>query len=225
MTLSKESLGAYVDGSLPPEEMGKVEIALRTDPDAQAYVAQQRALLKSLRGSFDPILDMPVPPALSALLSPRRHWGDAWRRWGLWTALPSAVALACGVLITLSLQGGDIVASQGKLMARGELAQALTQRLAADDSANRTSIGLSFRAKNGHYCRTFTTTSLAGVACHDERGWAVAAVGGVVTEAHTAYRPAGSTMPDFVRSAVTTMLAGDPLDAAAERRQRDAGWH
>jgi len=31
-------------------------------------------------------------------------------------------------------------------------------------------------------------------------------------------------LPDTVRSAVARMIAGDPLDASAEKSARDAGW-
>jgi len=225
MTLPKEILQAYIDGALPPGEMRRVEDELTVNPEAQSYVAQQRALLHSLRSAFDPILEAPVPAALSDMLA-RPRPAFAWRHWGLWTALPSAVALACGVLITLSFRSGDIVSTNGALMARGALAKALTQQLASDETGRDATIGVSFRDKNGHYCRTFVTTqALAGVACHEDSAWKIAAVehvGG--TETNGVYRPAGSAMPDFVRSAVTAMLAGEPLDAAAERKQRDAGW-
>ena len=107
-------------------------------------------------------------------------------------------------------------------MAQGQLAGALDQQLAADAGSE---VGISFRDKDGHYCRTFRTRqNLAGVACHDNGAWQIAAAGKAAPEPNGAYQPAASAMPDFVRQAVTGMIAGEPLDAAAERKARTAGW-
>jgi hypothetical protein len=38
------------------------------------------------------------------------------------------------------------------------------------------------------------------------------------------YRTAGSDTPGAVLAAVDSLIAGDPLDAAAERAARDSGW-
>jgi hypothetical protein len=232
MTLSSEELSAYIDGELAGEEARRVEAEIVARPDLRAYVEQQRTLARALHDSFDAVLHASVPEALlNAVERPRR---GAWRetlaslirpRAILWSGVPVAAALVFGLLIGMQFEtGGDIVSVGGTLTARGSLAQALNQELASQPS-NQIAINVSFRDKSGRYCRSFQTASAAGVACNQAGRWQIAAVVRHAPEASAgAYQPAGSEMPDLVRNAVGAMIAGAPLDAAGERKARDAGW-
>ena len=63
------------------------------------------------------------------------------------------------------------------LVARGQLAQALSNQLAAEQSqSSAVEIGVSFRAKSGDYCRTFALSgavSPSGLACLHGEEWQV----------------------------------------------------
>src|SRR6202043_2152483 len=63
----------------------------------------------------------------------------------------------------------------GALVARGQLAKALSNQLAADQSpSSAVQIGVSFRAKSGDYCRTFALSgavSPSGLACRHGGEW------------------------------------------------------
>ncbi|MDE2183582.1 MAG: hypothetical protein KGJ78_11235 [Alphaproteobacteria bacterium] len=226
MTVNEELLMAYVDGELSVEEMRRIEAELAARPDLRAYVEKQQALTRSLHASFDEVLAAPIPKVLSEALAPRRRLFEnlSWRRTFLWSGLPAAAALACGILIGVAVhQGPDIVSTDGGLVARGQLGAALNSRLA---SAGGGEIGISFRNKAGQYCRTFTTSGgspLAGLACHEDGTWRIAAIGNAPKETGE-YRQAASGMPEFLRSAVGAMIAGEPLDAQAERKARDSAW-
>lgn len=224
MTLSKETLMAYVDGELPGEERAQVEAELAVNAEARAYVERQQALVRRMHASFNDILDMPVPSALQEAGAPQRFFQSRLWRLTSWTALPVAGALACGLLIGVMLNGSNVVSRNGMLVARGALADALTQKVAADQSGE-TRIGISFRDKNGRYCRTFREPTMAGVACRQGGGWAIAAAGNVALETGGEYRQAGSAMPDFLRSTVEAMIVGEPLTADGERKARDARWN
>ncbi|MDE2149158.1 MAG: hypothetical protein KGJ55_04855 [Gammaproteobacteria bacterium] len=242
MTVSTEALLAYVDGELPAEEARRVEAEIATRPDLWAYVEQQRALRNGVRDAFEAILRAPVPDALLAVATrrPSLRWriGQAWRGFAtrrvlLRAGLPVAAALACGVTIGVlmtGLRGANVVSGGGNLIARGPLAAALTDQLAARQSQDaQTRIGISFRDRSGHYCRSFETAGaapMAGVACHEGGNWRIAVLAGVTPQsgANAPYRPAGSAMPDSVRGVVRDMIAGPPLDAAGERTARAHGW-
>jgi hypothetical protein len=226
--IAKEILMAYVDGELSPDEARAVEAEIAIDPDLKAYVDQQHVLARRLHDSLDIVLRTPLPDALVASINasaPKTsRFSAPWRRIA-WVGIPTAVALACGVLVGLSFRDGpDVTSANGALIAHGQLAEALTQELASDDRAE---VGITFRDKNGRYCRTFVTrqtSSLAGVACRSDGAWQIAAVGSVGRELVGAYQPAASAMPEFVRHAVSGLIGGQPLDAAQERKARAEGW-
>lgn len=154
----------------------------------------------------------------------RRGW-----RWPEWTAL--AASLAIGVLVAPLLRPEGPPAllemSGDGLVARAELAQALDTRLTSEGAGQGpVSVGLSFRARDGHYCRTFVLApprSVAGLACRADDGWRVTALG-EASPAGGQLRLASSPLPPAILAEVDARLDGDPLDAAGERDAREAGW-
>jgi hypothetical protein len=110
------------------------------------------------------------------------------------------------------------------------LAHALSDQLAsAQPPGAPVQIGVSFRDRNGAYCRTFILegeSPLAGLACHEQSAWRVEAL--ARTEpgpGATGYRPAGSTLPRAVAGTLDGLIAGEPLDATAEAAARARGWN
>jgi len=100
-----------------------------------------------------------------------------------------------------------------------DLARKLDTQLSGEPGPIR--VALSFRARDGAYCRSFTATHLDGVACRTAAGWTLryAAPG---TASGGDYAQAGSDPAQA--SAVAAMIAGEPLDASAERAARERGW-
>lgn len=249
MKVSEETLMAYVDGELDAEGVAVVEQAMREDPALATAVDAQRGLRQRLQQAYAPVLDEPMPERLLAAVNagaanetpatdatvvplrasrdtrtPRRGW-----HWPEWTAL--AASLAIGVLVAPWLRPDAPPAllemSGDGLVARAGLAHALDNRLASEGAGpGPVSVGLSFRARDGHYCRTFVLApprAVAGLACREGDGWRVSALG----EARPAggeLRLASAPLPPAVLSEVDARLQGDPLDAAGERDAREAGW-
>jgi len=169
-------------------------------------------------------------------------------RWSLpaWGAL--AASLVVGVLIgkmALPLfesghrQGApaDAVATiDGQVTAGGALARALSQQLAsAPREGQPVSIGITFRTADGQFCRSFTlhdggrqASALAGLACKapeaDDR-WIIPVLVETRpdTTASATYRMAGSAAPAILQ-AIDERIAGQPLDAAAERHALQRNW-
>lgn len=249
MNISEEMLLAYVDGELDAAGVAMVEQATRADPDVAAAVNRALWLRQRISQAYASVLDEPVPARLLAAANgassvapadpgnvvsldsarspgpaPTRAW-----RWPQLTAL--AASLALGVLISPWLrpdgQPSMLDTSGGALLAGGELAMTLESRLAAEGPGQGlVSVGLSFRAADGRYCRTFTLApphSMAGLACRDADGWQVSALGEATPEAGE-LRLASAALPPVVLAEVDARLEGDPLDADAERAARDAGW-
>ena len=242
MNYSDEILMAYADGELAEPQRSEVDAAVRADPALARIVAGHRALRRDVAAAFAGVLDEPVParlqPAASAKVlsfeaarsarartqapvpAPRRAWPK-------WTALAATVVV--GVLAgSVWLQGGgddSFVSADagGRLTARGELASALSRQLASEPArGSAVRIGVSFAARGSSYCRSFSAGAKAGLACRDGESWRIP----VLTDAPPGtgdYRQAGSA-PGAVLEAIDERMAGEPLDAAAEKAARDRGW-
>jgi len=237
-----EKLIAYADGELGPEERAEVERALAADPALREKLAAHTRVRAQLAQAFDGTLREPVPRRLSDILNPltqgasepaaatatvvdlaqRRDVKAAiWsgREWGA-----MAASLAAGLVIAFGVAGANapmMAVTDHGVSARGALARALDTQLAADADA-RVRIGLTFRDQSGLYCRTFdlTQSDTSGLACREEGGWRID-----MTAAHAGggeVRMAGSA--EEILAAVDARIAGEPLDADAEARARDADW-
>lgn len=235
MTLSKDILMQFVDGELAPHDASRIEAEIAKDAEARAFVEMQTALRQQFQGAFAPVMEERPPDKLMAAIAEtpvswrwRLKQQFARRNSWMWMGLPAAGALALGLVIGIAVNPsnvGPIGTVNGTLVAQGRLADALNTRLASDTAhANGPQIGISFRAKDGHDCRTFATNGVAGIACRGEASWNVAALSAAPAETSGTYHMAGSGMPDLIRNAAENMIEGAPFDAAAERQARDRGW-
>jgi hypothetical protein len=192
-------------------------------------VRRQEALRVGMRSAFSELATVP-PPA--RLVQAAKRAPISWR-WHLrqFTAprlwAPAGAALALGLVIGIALRpGSDFASRDGQIVAQGTLAAALNDKLASEGHAGSgPRIGISFRNRNGRYCRTFDADAQSGLACHGDKGWAIALLAAhPQAESSGAYSMAGSEMPDTIRAAVSADIDGEPFDAAAEKEARDRGW-
>ena len=221
-----QDIAAYVDGELDTTARARFEAEMARDPSLADEVAAQRRLRARLAAAYDPVLAEPVP--LNLTLSASAANDRPARRFGLphWGAV--AASLVVGVLLghmAAPQPQGPIAAGDGALAARGDLARALDQRLAADPDPGPIRIGLSFRASDGRYCRTFQSAGdrLAGLACRDADRWQIRTVT-AWAPGKAVYRTAGAETPPEVLAAVDALIAGEALDTAAENAARARGW-
>jgi len=227
--MDHETLNAFVDGELPPQEMARIAALLESQPELKAYVLKQEQLRAALR--FEEILRQPPP---SRLVEAAQQAPVSWqwrlqavlgRRFVLRSLAPAAAALLAGLIIGTATSGGDLVLSHGQMLARGNLAQALDTKLASSGySGEGPHIGISFRDRGGRDCRTFASGNQAGLACHQDGDWVISALAAQSPEAGGTYRMAGSEMPDAVRRAVEISIQGTPFDAIGEAEARANGW-
>jgi hypothetical protein len=230
MTYSDDILMAYADGELDPAERAAIEQAMRTDPDVAAAVARHRALRADVADAFAGILDEPVParlqpaaPAtvvsLDAAREKRRRW--SWPEWG---AL--AATLVVGVLAGKMVPGGGpaIAGNGNQVVAQGELASALDRQVGGGKADSAVKVGVSFAARDGHYCRGFVMGASAGLACREGGQWKIPVLAETAPEAPRGYRQAGSALPAAVLDAIDARIADKPLDAAGEEAARARGW-
>ncbi len=241
MTISDETLMAYLDNELPSDERERVNAALATDPALQARLKRQERVHAMLSQAFDPALKQAVPSRIveTAMTTPIALKTD-WRAWIAdvvsfrpGTPRLAAAGAAFGLVVAAGLlfyagtaraPGPDSV----PFSAEGQLAQALETQLASDATREGPRVGVSFRANSGQTCRTFdagaTHDNFAGIACRDSKGWTVNTFVTAPVRSGGPYELASAGLPDDVRKAVADMIDGAPFDAAAEKSARDAGW-
>lgn len=230
MSVDTEKLMAFADGELSEAERAEIETALAQDPELREQVEAHRAMRSRLALAFDGALDEPVPPRLTEAAQTQRQAeviDFTARRAAKWSfreygAMAASIALGLVVGIGVLQPPAPMVATASNgLEAQGALSQALDTQLASNE-AGAVRIGVSFRNHEGAYCRTFDLTEggASGVACRANDGWRIPLLSGSATGGEV--RTAGAS-PE-VLNAVDAMIAGDPLDADAERAARDADW-
>jgi hypothetical protein len=254
MTISDETLMAYADGELDGAGKAAVESAMREDPQIEKRLAQHRALRQRVHTAYSAELSEAVPERLllAARAAPKAPAGKVvsleearaamkrnapraqpprpqWR-----TAGTIAASVIIGVSVGFFMWGRTesplARSAGGALVARGQLARALTEQLAAEQTrASAVQIGLSFLAKSGDYCRSFALSgavSPSGLACRHGEDWQIQALsqGPARAAGDAEYRTAGSAMSAPILKVVEGQIAGEPLDQAAERAARQRGW-
>jgi hypothetical protein len=252
MTISDETLMAYADGELDAAARAAVEAAMRENPQIDERVAAHLALRRKVQAAYSAELSEGIPERLltavrgaastrvsnvvnlqdaredaraaSARKLPRSRW-----------QIPGSIAasLIAGVGLGFFMWGPTqsplMRSAGGALVARGQLARALSNQLATEQSQmSPVQIGVSFLAKSGDYCRTFALSgavSPSGLACLRGGDWQVQAL---TQEPGTAgdpgYRTAGSGMSATMLKSVEDQIAGEPLDQAGEKAARERGW-
>lgn len=242
MTVTDEELMAYVDGELDAAHSESLRQEIAASADLSRRFAEQQALRDRLRRAFDPALDEPMPARLTGLTARARvvEFGSSARRRPSRVAWLSGLALAAGIVLGMALgpallqlarESPEIVARGADVAADGALADALSRRLASEQSASDPiRIVVSFLARSGEYCRTFVSQhddgALAGIACRQGATWRIDALQSVTTvlEDASGYRQAATSLPPLVLRAAEDSMAGEPLDAVGEAEARDQNW-
>ncbi len=245
MTFSDETLSAYADGELDAATRAAVEAAMASDPHLEQRIADYRELRARLQQAFAPVLAEPVPERLLASArgtSARQRPGNVIElqrrsraRWSLpqWAAMAASLVIGAllGPLLLRSPTGNTPVDTRGgQMFAHGTLERALSEQLAsAQPAAAAVQVGVSFRARSGAYCRTFVMrdeSQLAGLACREHSAWRVETLARTDPGPSGAVlRSAGSALPPAVAGTLDELIAGEPLDAAAEAAARARGWN
>ena len=167
-----------------------------------------------------------------------RHW--SWPEWAIVAAALVGGLLAGRFLLTdwPADRLAAVAGADGTLVARGRLAQALSQQLSGAGALDgRVAIGLSFVSNQGVYCRSFVMEGgghdLAGLACRSGAQWAIPvmvqqakqlAPVGTQPGAQLAGEVPAPEPPSAVQEAIERRIDSAALDAGAEREALRRGW-
>lgn len=239
MTITDETLSAYLDGELGPDEALKVEAALKADP---ALVLRLRTLEAATRRFADAVRAgdaAPMPAGVEALLKPKAdnvvQFRRAKRETPKWL-VPAAIAATLAAIV---FAGGDLgrtpgvdedafVVAAGPVDPRSALHRALDKTPSAEAfSTKRATVRpvATFRIADGGLCREFLASgasNVRAVACRNDRQWTVK-IAAEETAPGGDYRPA-SGPASAINAFVDSAIVGDPLGAENERALIASGW-
>ncbi|MEQ8742718.1 anti-sigma factor [Parasphingorhabdus sp.] len=240
MTFDDEMIMAYVDGECDAVTIKRIEKAMEADAALAEQVSKARALRDKLAAFYAPVAEEAVPDRLTAMLTSaatanvdhsftarktdqvhakRQHRGFGIVQWGAMAAT-LALGIAVGQYGLGSGSDSPFAQQGGALIASGTLEHALDKQLASaqpDDSDYR--IGLTFRAKAGNICRSFTGEAVSGIGCREGENWKM--VNTLPGGAQGDYRQASSSALNAIAA---EMMTDAPVDADTERTLRDSGW-
>jgi hypothetical protein len=251
MNYDDETLMAYVDGEVDAKVRADIDAAIANDPALARRVEQQRAVRAKVAGAFAKVLEQPLPDRLMRAraggtgvgprLDPaaRRPWQRAAVSGASRRAACARGADASGrrwpraCCWVLSSRGGSCRRAKARRSSRARthwwrtaaLARALDAQLASEQRGEEpVLIGLTFKAHDGNYCRSFelratrTPASRAVPAadwqCRDR----------LDDTAAGQMQQASSTLSPAILRAIEARVEGSALDADAERDAQLAGW-
>jgi hypothetical protein len=230
MNVELETLIAFADGELSAADREEVQRALDADPALRAQLQAQQRLRTRINAAFDPVAREAPPANLVAavgaagnvvsLAARRPRWNV--REWGA-----IAASLAAGLIVGVGVLRPEpiVVADNSGLVAAGSLHQRLNTQLASD-TGEPLRIGLTFRNRDGAYCRTFAlnTSRTQGLACRSQSRWRLEIVTHDGTSNGGDMRAAATEINPAILAATQSTISGDVLDASAERHARDTQW-
>lgn len=236
MKFSQETLMAYADGELDAQTRQAIEAEMAVDPQLAQEIERHRALRADVDQAFAGVLTEHVPDRLlraatktvtTTTGAPRRQW--AWPRWASIAASLVIGVFAGRAMLPQPTSESGLIATgiDGRVIASGALAQALSEQLSSEDGAG-IDIGLTFRARSGEYCRTFgarAANPVVGFACRDAEVWRVDMLS-TAPHAESAgdYRMASTQLPPPIVQAIADRMQGEALDADEETLARQRRW-
>jgi hypothetical protein len=243
-----ETLAAFVDGELGPEEAARVVMHLADCPEDQAWVDAAMRANELLGKAYAAPIEEPVPDRfrdliLAEVARPGPAAGGTVVPFVRRMALPlatAALAAAASVMVMLSLgprETADAPLMAGRVAPEGAIHAALD---AMDSGATRQmddgrqlAMMASFQDARGGYCREFQVTAAPdegfdhAVACRAAEGWNVDIVVHQTAEADDGeggYRPAGGAGSRAIEQLLDDIGAGMVLTAEEEAAARASGW-
>lgn len=247
MKYDDETLMAYADGELDAKTRSEIAAAIEKDPSLARRVEQHRALRARVSGAFEKVLDQSVPERLAeiarggaaapsasnrgkVLQFPTRGARAPSTPWRAREWIAMAASLVLGIFLSWRFfsppDAEFIIAGKEALVAGGVLAQALETQLASQQRGEEpVLIGLTFKASDGNFCRSFVlrASRTTGLACRDGREWQVTATDSSAP-AQGDLRQAGSSLTPAILRAIEARGDGVALDVEAEQSAQAAGW-
>ncbi len=245
--MDKETLAAFADGALEPEEAARVVMHLADCPEDQAYVDDLMALSEMLGRAYDAPMHEPVPDAIRQTVmgpaatpeAPSNVVAFRPGRQAVAGFLGGAIAagLAAFLILSPSTSEPALFLAEGPVSDRSPAHTALTDLASGETQLLADGVELymlaSFANPAGGYCREFeviqdqSSDAEIGLACKtpDADLWTVT-VASALTVDQTAevFVPASGADLAPITAYLDEIGAGEVLSREAEEQARQSGW-
>lgn len=250
MTITHETLSAYLDGELSSADMQAVEAALETDPELAIQFADIAEANEAMTSAYRPLADEPIPDHILAMVKAGTDDSNvvslaevksqsSFSRW----LMPIAASLAMVLGFAVGTNVNDDTISSDALYA--QLTGSITQDSPLFDILEGTpsaqSVGfqgaadvlieplMTFQAANGVYCREVRIESpnsaQKGVVCRDDEIWNIVLLTQVRKAVDTPdFRTASGNSDNYIDEMIDDLIIGIPLDLDAEASAMKQGW-
>jgi hypothetical protein len=243
--ISDETLSAYLDGDLPPQERERIERAAAASPALRRRLADLKANDEILRRAVDQAMGPPSAALLAALaggetpanvapLRPRLARPALAMRWRAPLAAAAAlvVGIAAGRMVVAPQPPALVVAARQGAAAGPDLARVLADARSGDSRAmadGSIRIVLSFKAQDGRLCRQFEAQiggdARAGIACRQDGAWRLEDwTAGRAPAAGGAYVTAGGPDNPVIAAELSRLGMTATLDRDGESAAIRKGW-
>ena len=225
-----EDFYAWLDGELDEAGAARVAARVAADPELAKRAGEEKALRDTLHGAFARVMtDGAAPPrfemgeVVDLVRARQRRAARPVSVRAQWAAM--AATLVIGIVAgTMIAPGSDgpVARENGSVVASGSLEEALYTRLASAPADEGPRIGLTFRDRAGALCRSFSGDGLSGLACHEDGDWQLRGLFQAPVGPQGDYRMAGED--PRLAALIDQTIAGEPLDATAEKAAQNNGW-
>ncbi|TBW59028.1 hypothetical protein EZI54_01555 [Marinobacter halodurans] len=234
MTITDETLSAFLDAELPEAEMQAVRERVRNDPALSDRLAALAAVDSQLSRHYSAIDDEPMPTPVTDLLAQADSGAanvvafPAWRRWSRGIRRNAGIAVAAVLVMALGVAQWFSGAPDRHWQTVAQALESAPSGTALELEDGRTlTPRLTFRNHQGEFCRQFqlqdTGQASENIACRRGGDWTLAVEKQVAASPDaTGYRPAsGGSVLD---RALDRMMDGGAFTADQERRLIKDGW-
>lgn len=233
MTISDETLSAFLDGELSRREMAAVAEAISAEPQLADRLAAFARVDEQVKAQAEALDSVPLPDSVTRLLE-SDHGGHMawWQRAG--RQFREHAALAAAITLLIGFSAGQFFPADSSTSNAGNWQQ-VAAHLDRTASGEDVTIGgetrllsrFTFRDQQGRYCRQFLLESpeqaSENVACRDAEDWErVATVQASRIYQADDYRPASGA--NLLDSTLDELMQGEALSLEEEAEVMDNRW-
>jgi hypothetical protein len=247
--IADELLSAWLDNELSQTERARVDAALAAQPALAARLQQLRLANELTRRHAGAIDQVPLRPALQALLAAAPEARPAtsaaanagavilplrtrlMRQWQQLSPAQGSLALAASLLLATVLTFGVLQRNSDSAQDGFAMHAALLEQVASGDTlqigATSLSPRFSFRATDGNWCRVYrvdeANQSLDNIACREGDAWTLQVSVPAAPQDAGVYVPASSAAGSLDEE-LDRLMQGAPLALDTEARLLREGW-
>lgn len=233
MTISDETLSAFLDGELSERETAEVEKAISVDPALAERLAAFSRTDERVKAHAEAIDSLPLPDSVTRLLRPDNNvvdmawWRRAGRQFREHAALAAAVALLLGFSAGLLAPGGPGGGAGNWQQVAAHLDSAASGESVRLNEDTRLMSRFTFRDQQDRYCRQFLLESperaSENVACRSQGDWErVASVQASRVYRDGEYQPASGA--NLLDSTLDELMQGQALSLEEEAELIREQW-